>query len=145
MVRPRGARRQRAGVRRGVDAAGHAGDHHKSGARQFGGEILGDAAAVGRGVAPADQRDGAGGEQRRVAQHGDHRRGIVEPGEQRRIVGVAQQQQPGTERRGAFQLAQRVGLGRHHRVGWPDRRPWASRGSALSAAAALPKRASRRR
>ncbi len=111
---------QRARVRGGVDASGHAGDDDKPGACELGREILGDAAAVDRGVAAADQRDGPCGQQGRVALDGDHRRGVIEPGEQRRIVGVPQQQQPGAELRGAFDLENRIGLGRHRRwVGPP--------------------------
>ena len=55
-------------------------------ARQLGGQALGHALAVGRGVAAADQGDRAARQQRRVAEHGDDRRRVVQQGQQRRVV-----------------------------------------------------------
>jgi hypothetical protein len=70
-------RPQRAGVRGGIDATGEPGDHHHR-LGEFGGEILGHALAVGRGVASADQRHRTLRQRGGVAQHGDDRWCVIQ-------------------------------------------------------------------
>ena len=74
----------------GVDAAGEAGDDDEALGGEVGCEEFGEAAAVGRCVAGADEGDGAGLEDRGVAEDGDDRgRGFQEQEEGRigRVVG----------------------------------------------------------
>ena len=66
---------------------------------RFGGQVLGHALAVGRGVAAADQGDRAVRQQRGLAQHGEHGGRVVQQGQQRRIVGLAEQRSCGAPSR----------------------------------------------
>ena len=64
---------------RRVDAAGQAGGDGEAGGAQVGGQPLGQAPAVGRGVAGADHGDRSAGSMRRaVAEQADHRRGVLD-------------------------------------------------------------------
>ena len=97
-------------MRGGVDAAGQAGDHDQAG-RQVVGQGLGHVLAVGGGVAAADHGDRRRGEQGGVALHRDDRRGVVEIGQQRRVVGVANEDQPAAEFCGLLEFPFGVGGG----------------------------------
>ena len=87
------AARQGPQMRRRVDAAGQPRDHDDASLAQPGGEVAGDAAAVGRGVARANYRDHRGehqpAEHFRAAEHGQQRRRILDRGESARIERLA--------------------------------------------------------
>ena len=70
---------------RGVDAAREAGDHHQR-ARELGGQALGHALTIGRGVAATHQGDRAARQQRCIAQDNESGGCIVQHGQQRRVI-----------------------------------------------------------
>ena len=88
-----GTHEQRPAMRRRIDAAGQARDHHQAEIAQFGGERLGDTHAVARRVARADDGDQAAMQHADIAEHGDRRRRIRQLRQQRRIGRIAQDQQ----------------------------------------------------
>jgi hypothetical protein len=102
---------QRAVVRRRIDATGEAGDHHQC-MRKLGGEVLRHVLAVGRGVASADQGHSPSRKQRGIAQNRQDSRCIVQQGEQRRVVGLAREDQSRAKSLDGFQLAGCIGDGR---------------------------------
>ncbi len=93
----------------GIDAAGEA-RHHDQRACEIGGEILRHALAVGRGIASADQGNRAFQEERRIAQHRQHRRRIVQQPKQRWIRQLAEEDQPGAQMQGRIQFVLRIGV-----------------------------------
>ena len=72
---------------------------------------LGDALAVGRGVAPADQRDRARRSSGRVAEHGEAGRRVVQQRQQRRVVRLAEEHHRPPSRRSAAISRSRVVVG----------------------------------
>ena len=94
-------------MRRRVDAARHARGDDDAGLAEPGGQLAGEPPAIGRGVARADHRDDRRDRQQfGAAEHGQHRRRILDRGEQRRIERLAPAQQPSAEPldRGEFRL-----------------------------------------
>ena len=75
------AGRERALVRRRVDAAGEAGNHHQPRLGQLLAQRFCQHAAMRAGIAGADDRDGRRREQRGLAEHGQQRRRIGDLGE----------------------------------------------------------------
>jgi hypothetical protein len=78
MIDPAGQHRDRAGgdaalMRRGIDAARQARDHHIAGMAKIGGHAMRDLAAVERRITPADQRDGGADQQGGIAQNTEQR------------------------------------------------------------------------
>jgi hypothetical protein len=72
----------------GVDAPGHAADHHGAGLRETGRHVGRDAPAVGRGVAGADQGDSSGLRELARPSDGDDRRRILEAPQALRIIRI---------------------------------------------------------
>ncbi len=107
------ARMKGAEMRGGVDAAGHAGDHGEVGAGHALGQILGEAAAGGGGVAGADHGDRAEGEGGRVAQQSQDRRRIVQRRQQRRVAGPSKEQELPAKPRQRRRLPLHGALRRH--------------------------------
>ena len=92
-----GAGRERAQMRGGVDAAGEPGDDDEPALAERGGELAGEAPAIGRGVARADHRHHRPLEPLGPAEHAQHRRGILDLGERIRIGGLAPAHEAGAE------------------------------------------------
>lgn len=90
-----GAGRQRALMRRTVDAAGEAGDDGIALAAELGGEQLRHLDAGERGVARADDGDRRQREDRGLAFDRDDRRRLVDGPKHRRIVGLADADEAG--------------------------------------------------
>jgi hypothetical protein len=103
--RDRRAGRQRTLVRRGVDAAGQAGDHHQPSRRQLARQAAGQHPAVAAGVARTDEGHARQVEKIEIAAHREDRRRVGDLGEALRIAGLAMRDQPSPE------LLQRLELG----------------------------------
>jgi hypothetical protein len=80
----------------GVDTTRQAGDHHQR-PRQFGGQRFRHPLAVGRGIAPAYQRDRTLRQQRAVADDADGRGRVVQQRQQRGVLGIAGKYDPPAE------------------------------------------------
>ena len=123
-VEAAGQHRQRAGgegalMRRGVDAAGEAGDHGEAGLAQLPRHVTGEAAAVQRGVAGADDADHRPGRQLAAAAQRQHRRGVLDRGQDLGIVGLAGGDEAAAGPGQRLQLALRLGDGGRLQPGPP--------------------------
>jgi hypothetical protein len=94
-------------VRRRVDAAREARDHHQAGLGQLARQRFCQHAAMGAGVAGADDRHGRSREQRGLAEHGEQRRRVGDLGQAHRIVGL----DPGDQVRAQGLQRLELGLG----------------------------------
>jgi len=83
---------QRAFVRCSVDAAREAGDDGETRLGQCGAEIACQFDRGGAGISCADQRDARFGAERQIAPAGEDRRGAVEFGQQRGVIGLIVEQ-----------------------------------------------------
>ena len=80
-----------------VDAPGHARNHQQPTVAEIGGDLAGEAAAVDRGVAGADDGDRLLGQEMRVAKEADQRWRVLDVGEERRVVGPAPADEAGAD------------------------------------------------
>ena len=127
---------------RGVDAARQAGDDDEAALPELQRHVAGEAPAIGRGVARADDGDGRPLQHLSIAADREQGRGVVDRREGGWIVGLApgDEARAGAVERGELALGGALWKTSVSRRSRPPRR--AISGSASSAAAAEPKRAS---